>query len=72
MIKTRANVLRSGAVSVGYTVGEYFGGVMFDAKGRYLDATRLTLSTKGRGFCEMHELPEGVLEAARNARKAAI
>ena len=71
-IHTTVNVLRSGAVSVSYTVGRVYGAVMFDEHGRYADATRQTQSTKGRGFCEMDELPSGVLCAARAARHSAV
>lgn len=71
-IITRVNVLTSGAASVEYAVGRVYGAVMFDEHGRYQDAIRRTQSTKGRGFCEMHELPAGVIEAARAARRAAV
>lgn len=72
-IITKVNVLPSGAVSVGYSVGRVYGAVMFDKDGRYEDATRTTMSSiKGRGFCEQDELPAGVLDAARAARRAAI
>lgn len=71
-IHTDANVLRSGAVVVSYSAGRVSGAVMFDEAGRYSDATRQTRSTTGRGFCEMDELPAGVLSAARDARRAAV
>ena len=71
-ITTQATVLRSGAVSVTYSAGRVFGGVMFDEHGRYTDATRQTQASTNRGFCEMNELPAGVLAAAREARRVAV
>ena len=71
-IHTEASILRSGAVVVSYSAGRTFGAVMFDEHGRYSDATRQTKTTTGRGFCDMDQLPAGVLDAARTARRTVV
>lgn len=71
-INVEANILRSGAVVISYSVGRVYGAVMFDKNGRYSDATRQTGFSTGRGFCEMDQLPSGVLAAARAARRAVV
>lgn len=68
---TEAKRLPSGAVNVQYRAGRYFGAVMFDADGRYADATKSTKSGVGRAFVETHkDLPAGVYTAAHEARRA--
>lgn len=69
-VEVAVNRLRSGAASVSYSAGRYFGAVMFDDKGRYLDATASTLSSRGRGFVNSpDDLPAGVYKAAKTALK---
>lgn len=70
-VEVEARKLKSGAVNVSYRAGRYWGAVMFDENGRYQDATKETLSSRGRSFVETHEdLPAGVYKAAHAARRA--
>lgn len=67
-VDIQVNVLKSGAGNVSYQCGRYFGTVMFDEAGRYVDATMTTISGRGRGFVDGPEvLPPGVYKAARVA-----
>lgn len=69
-VEVEVNKLASGAASVAYSAGRYFGAVMFDDKGRYIDATANTRSGFGRNFVEGHDdLPAGVYLAAKAALK---
>ena len=71
-VTIEVTTLPSGAASVGYTAGRYFGAVMFDPNGRYIDATMQTVSSmRGRGFVNHpDDLPAGVYKAARAALTA--
>lgn len=59
-------ICRDGTSSVQWAAGRRFGAVMFDAAGRYADATSQTSTSTTRGFVDGPEdLPAGVLDACK-------